>query len=182
MTRPLPPPMAFPTAAVVKITIWYTKAFGIGGPPPNKPKRIRTHWSEDSVDFSPAYLEYEVTRKEKLPSGAPDYCNVCLLCCLLMHVVMYRCSYFYYKYMTTNCLQVSCAFSHLKISSVSDAISNREIVTTVGGSSGISNLKILRNIAPKQVRVGLGPKALPRLQVTVTRLMGSRRECLWGIN
>ena len=74
--------------------------------------------------------ENEVPRKEKLPSEASDYCNVCLLCCLLVHVVMYLCSYFYYKYMTTNCQQVLCAFLHLKISSVSDAISNREIVTT----------------------------------------------------
>ena len=105
----------------------------IGGHTPSRTqlKWIRTHGSEQSVDFSPAYLEYEVTRKEKLPSEASDYCNVCLLCCLLMHVVMYLCSYFYYKYIWPAIACKYCVLFASKYLICLDAKSDREIATTL---------------------------------------------------
>ena len=105
----------------------------IGGHNPSRtqPKWIRTHWFEHSVDLSERVpSEYEVRRNEKLPSEASDYCNVCLFNCLLMHVVMYLCSYFYYKYIWPLIVNSIVCFLHLNISSVLDANSDREIATT----------------------------------------------------
>ena len=85
-------------ASTVKITIWYTKAFGLlGDTPPPLPTEVNKNSLIQTLSglLPSVSLEYEVTRKEKLPSEASDYCNVCLLCCLLMHVVMHLCSYFY---------------------------------------------------------------------------------------
>jgi hypothetical protein len=49
-------------------------------------------------------------------------------------------------YITTNCQQYCVLFASKYLICL-DAISDTEIATTVGGSSGISNLKILRNIS-----------------------------------
>ena len=71
----------------------------IGGQLPSRirSKCIRGPDLSHSGDFSlQTFREWSKTQGE-LPSEASDYCNVCLLC-FLMYVVMYLCSYFYYKY------------------------------------------------------------------------------------
>ncbi|CAL8312649.1 unnamed protein product [Arctogadus glacialis] len=40
---------------------------------------------------------------------------------------------------------------------------------------------VFQMMKKKNLRKLLSPKALPRLQVTVTRLTGSRKGCLWGM-